>query len=63
MEILGKCYFKESRFRKYFIDYFSNLIDGNNIEFYHENDMLTYFKKEEQLDEEKVNNVAETIIS
>ena len=47
---------------KYFID-FSNLIDGNNIEFYPENDMLTSFKNEEPLDEEKVNNAAEIIIS
>ena len=47
---------------KYFID-FSNLIDGNNIEFYPEKDMLTSFKKEESVDEEKVTKVAETIIS
>ena len=53
---------KNPNLDKYFRD-FSNLIDGNNIEFYPENDMLTSFKNEEPLDEEKVNNAAETIIN
>jgi hypothetical protein len=53
---------KNPELDKYFND-FDNLIDGNNIESYPEKDMLTSSKNEEQVDEEKINIFAETIIN
>ena len=53
---------KNPELDKYFND-FDNLIDGNNIEIYPEKDMITSSKNEEQVDEEKINNFAETIIA
>ncbi len=56
-----KVVLKEPGLDKYFKD-FANLIDGNNCMIYSNNEMLSSFKKEEQIDEEKINNTAKTII-
>ena len=53
---------KEPELDKYFKD-FANLIDGNNCKIYSNNEMLSSFKKEEQIDEKKINNIAHTIIT
>ena len=53
---------KEPELDKYFKD-FANLIDGNNSQSYSKEEMLTSFKKSEQLDEKKINNIAQTIMN
>ena len=53
---------KEPELDKYFKD-FATLIDGNNCQSYSDNEMLTSFKKNEQLDEKKINNIAQTIMN
>lgn len=52
---------KEPELDIYFKD-FSNLIDGNNCQIYSDNEMLTSFKNNEQVDEKKINHIAQKIM-
>jgi hypothetical protein len=52
---------KEPELDIYFND-FSNLIDGNNCKIYSNNEMLSSFKNQEQVDEKKINHIAQNII-
>lgn len=56
------CVSKEPGLDRYFRD-FANLIDGKSCQSYTEKEMLSSYKKEEKIDEKKINNIAQNILN